>query len=106
MPNKTTAPVETYNRLRNYFPKGSSVYVSLKWASSNGTGKIFSVYGVKNNEIVDLDSLVASALGRTIKDTRTTAPGIYMRNGTYDDLVMEISYALYGDEYQLKRVSL
>ena len=98
---------EQLEKLRKWFPKGSTVYTVLRHVSRSGMQRQISVVclTVDKGEIVDLhpNYSVAKLLGRRLKTgwhDSVTCNGCGMDMGF--DLAYALSNALYGDGYALK----
>lgn len=97
---------EQVARLREWFPKGSTVYTVLRHVSRSGMQRIISVVCLttEGQKIIDLhpNYAVSKVIGRTLKSgwhDGIVCNGCGMDMGF--DLAYSLSCSLYGDGYAL-----
>jgi hypothetical protein len=107
---KQTELEEHKNRLREWFPKGSTIYTILRHVSSSGMSRDISVLGLHHDEAsgktfhIHPNFVVSKVMGWKLK-TRNGSDAMRVGGCGMDmgyHLAHSLSYALYDDGYALK----
>jgi len=109
MTTKQADKQEQIDRLREWFPKGSTIYTILRHVSASGMSRDISVLGtwIDDNGKVSFihpNYAVSKALGWKLK-TKNGSDTIRVGGCGMDmgyHLAHSLSHALYGDGYALK----
>ena len=108
MNTTTTEKAEQIERLKEWFPKGSTIYTILRHVSPSGMSRDISVLGTWINDqgkvsFIHPNHAVSKVLGWTLK-TKNGSDTIRVGGCGMDmgyHLAHSLSYALYGDGYAL-----
>lgn len=92
------------DKLREWFPKGSTVHTVLRSVSSSGMTRVIGVLCIKGETILHPNYNVAGVLGRRWCNGGL-GDGVEARGAGMDmgfDLVYSLASVLYGDGYALR----